>query len=407
MTGPRLSLSERLLLHIRDGGWHAVGGLREPLERFIPLEHARQRFDRQGLPASTLPTDVVRQGCTLLIADVVADLRRCGLVAARNNSEGEEVRATPRRDQRFDLDPEFKNLLPRSPDEVVALEALILREGCRDHLIVWKGHRLLIDGYTRWRLLSLLGWHCEITELEFADRDAVMAWMWEQHCGRRNLSSEAKSYARGRSYNAARRSQGGDRKSKYHCGTLILRRVADELAKGYGIGRRTLYREAHFAEALDRVVANTTPKIRRIVLSQAVRVTRKQVLRLAGLPAEVQQRLVAEVITSRKPPRFVEPDPAEEVRLSLPLGQPHAQAKALAAKLGPDALHKLLREIKALLRSAKCGGSVAVDHRSTNGHAAGDVRGGRFWGSIGKIDQPAGAGRNGSGLAPFSRTPGP
>jgi hypothetical protein len=127
-----LSLGERLLLQIRAGGWHAVGGLREPLERFIPLEHARQRFERQGLPASTLPTDVVRQGCTLLIADAIADLRGCGLLAARDRRQGEEVRATPRRDERFDLDPEFENLLPRSPDEVVALEACApSRNDCR------------------------------------------------------------------------------------------------------------------------------------------------------------------------------------------------------------------------------------------------------------------------------------
>jgi hypothetical protein len=385
-----LSLGERLLLHIRAGGWHPVASVRDGLESFLPPDRARERYR------------------DLLVEEAVAEMCGRGLLQRRDSAGGDEVRATPRKDERFEVDPEFQNLLPRAPDEVAALEALVLREGCRDALTVWEGHDLLIDGYSRWALLSLLGWPCAIQYLEFADRDAVMTWMWQQHCGRRNLTPEAKSYAHGRAYIAAKQSRGGDRKSKSHSDTLILRRAADELAMRYGIGRATLYREAHFAEALDKCVANTTPEIRRIVLSQAVGVTRRQVLRLAGLPAEVQQRLVAEVITSRKPPRFIEADPAEEIRLSLPLGEPHAQAKALAEKLGPDALHKLLREIKALLRSAKGRGNGVADQPLTNGHGRNDSHGGRSPTRIRGDGRQSGPRRNGSGGAfPWPLAPGP
>lgn len=403
MTGQILSLGDRLLLHIRGGEWHSVASLQRPLEAFVTVGQARERHEQHDGRRKVLPTDVVREGRALLIADAVADLCRQGLLATRNGQGGEEVQATPQRDQRFDVDPEFENLLPRSPEEVAALEGIILREGCRDPLIVWKQQRLLVDGYTRWRLLSLLGWTFEIKEMDFADREAVTAWMWEQHCGRRNLTPEAKSYAHGRTYNAAKQTRGGDHRAKCHSGTLLSRRAADELAKRYGIGRRTLYREARFAEALDSLVANGAPEIRHIVLSQAVCITRKQVLRLAGLPAETQRGLVAEVIMTRKPPRFPKLDETDEVRLALPLGKPRAQAKILAEKLSLDELQKLLREIKVLVRAPGAEANGVAKHRSTNGRACNRSRDGRFLERIGRDDRRPEPGRDGS-LRAFPRT---
>lgn len=391
--GRSLCLGERLLLHIRDGGWHAVSRLHEPLERFFPPHRISKGSREQGPGANGATTESAGEGGASPIAEAIADLRRLGLVAIRSGQGGEEVQATPRRDERFDIDPELEELLPRSPDEVVALEKLVLSEGCRDPLVVWKQRRLLIDGHTRWRLLSLLGWHCEIKEIEFADREAVTTWMWEQHCGRRNLTSEGKSYAHGRAYNAAKQSRGGDRRSKCHAGTSVSRRVADEFAKRYGVGRRTLYRDARFAAALDQLAAVGAPEIRHVVLTQAVRVTRKQVLKLAALPSERQRCLVAKIILNRKPLRLSKADRAGELRLPLPIGKPRAQAQMLEKRLGMEGLERLRHAIAALLRARKEAGNGVSRPRSTNHDAGSAASDGRFsariakWGSAGRIAQ--------------------
>ena len=39
-----LSLGERLLLHIRAGGWHTLASVRDGLESFMPPERARERY---------------------------------------------------------------------------------------------------------------------------------------------------------------------------------------------------------------------------------------------------------------------------------------------------------------------------------------------------------------------------
>ena len=48
------------------------------------------------------------------------------------------------------IDPEFKSLIPPlSNDERSQLLANLLASGCRDPLVVWKGHNILLDGHNR------------------------------------------------------------------------------------------------------------------------------------------------------------------------------------------------------------------------------------------------------------------
>ena len=48
------------------------------------------------------------------------------------------------------IDPEFASLMPApQPDELRGLEADILRDGCRDALVVWADEQILLDGLNR------------------------------------------------------------------------------------------------------------------------------------------------------------------------------------------------------------------------------------------------------------------
>src|SRR4051794_17799039 len=49
------------------------------------------------------------------------------------------------------IDPEFRDLIPpSSAEERRRLEDEIKRDGCRDALILWKGHDLLLGGHHRY-----------------------------------------------------------------------------------------------------------------------------------------------------------------------------------------------------------------------------------------------------------------
>jgi ParB family chromosome partitioning protein len=86
------------------------------------------------------------------------------------------------------IDAEFKALIPPlAPDELAQLEANILRDGCRDPLVVWDG--ILIDGHNRHEICVRHGIEFEKTKMEFEDREAAELWIIQNQMGRRNLEN--------------------------------------------------------------------------------------------------------------------------------------------------------------------------------------------------------------------------
>lgn len=84
------------------------------------------------------------------------------------------------------IDPEFKSLIPPlTTEEYAGLEESILAEGCRDALIVWGD--ILIDGHNRYEICTSHGIPFQTTELFFASRNDVIAWIIKNQFGRRNL----------------------------------------------------------------------------------------------------------------------------------------------------------------------------------------------------------------------------
>ena len=85
------------------------------------------------------------------------------------------------------IEPEFKALIPPlAPDELRQLEENILRDGCRDPLVIWQ--EKLIDGHNRFEICQRNKIPFETVEMEFADRVQAMLWMIDNQRGRRNVS---------------------------------------------------------------------------------------------------------------------------------------------------------------------------------------------------------------------------
>lgn len=86
------------------------------------------------------------------------------------------------------IDPELKSLIPPlSEDERNRLEQNIVKEGCRDPLVVWDG--LLLDGHNRLEICEKHGISYETTEINFDSIEQARVWMRDNQMGRRNLSA--------------------------------------------------------------------------------------------------------------------------------------------------------------------------------------------------------------------------
>jgi len=86
------------------------------------------------------------------------------------------------------IDTEFKALIPPlAADELRQLEENILRDGCRDPLVVWNG--ILIDGHNRHEICTRHSMPFETVQIQFESRTHARIWMRNNQAGRRNLTT--------------------------------------------------------------------------------------------------------------------------------------------------------------------------------------------------------------------------
>ena len=106
--------------------------------------------------------------------------------------------------QNLVLDPEFSRFVPPlTSKERELLEQSILREGCRDAIVIWNG--VILDGHNRYAICTEHNIPFQTRELLFESRDEAIAWICTNQMGRRNLTDENKRYLIGKRYDAEKR----------------------------------------------------------------------------------------------------------------------------------------------------------------------------------------------------------
>jgi N6-adenosine-specific RNA methylase IME4 len=85
------------------------------------------------------------------------------------------------------IDNEFKSLIPPlANDERKQLEHNIIKDGCRDALVVW--NNILIDGHNRYDICAKNNIPFNTISLAFEDRESARVWIRNNQKGRRNLT---------------------------------------------------------------------------------------------------------------------------------------------------------------------------------------------------------------------------
>jgi hypothetical protein len=203
-------------------------------------------------------------------------------------------------------DAEFERLIPplaRAEREL--LEASLKKEGCREPLVIWAGHSVILDGHNRWAICTLHHIPFQTVEVELPDREAARNWLIGRQFSRRNLSAAGASYLRGKRYLAEKGNWGGDRTTSGARlqNAILLPAVAkvieagdkQDLAKEFRVHLVTLHRDAKFAEAVDVLAASCGEQARGLILAGDAKITRQQVTRLAQMEAAEQKRLFEEL----------------------------------------------------------------------------------------------------------------
>ena len=185
---------------------------------------------------------------------------------------------------------------PLEPEERERLEQTILKEGCRDPLVIWKDHNILIDGHNRYSICTKHNLPFSTVEIELEDRNAVINWIINNQLARRNLKPEVASYLRGKLYRNLKKQHGGDRRSQNHKSKghfvplkIEQKSTADLLAAKTGVSDRTVKRDAQYSEAVEAIAQKIDCSPQEIINSS---LSRKQIKEMVDLPVEtIKQKL--------------------------------------------------------------------------------------------------------------------
>jgi len=202
------------------------------------------------------------------------------------------------------LDSEFRALIPSlTSEEKYQLQESILKEGCRDALVLWKG--ILIDGHNRHEICRKNKIPFKTVSLNLDTRAEVKNWIILNQLGRRNLTTEARNYLIGKLYSATKQPHGGNRKNGRNKSSSPqnddLKKTSHKIAEQIKIGKATVERAEKYAQAVDKLSELHGEAIKNRILTRDIRATQEEILELANL-SEKQQKSVLRVVKEKDYP---------------------------------------------------------------------------------------------------------
>ena len=188
--------------------------------------------------------------------------------------------------EQLKIDPEFEKVIPPlTKDEYHQLEENILDDGrIMMPIAVWGD--IIVDGHNRYRIACEYGdIPFSTTQLDFANRYEVIAWICKNQLGRRNLSDEQKTYLLGKRYSAEKQIEMiRDESGRFtplgqNDPTGDSVRTSERIAKEIGKSEKYVRRADEYARALD-LADSVCPGVKKDILLGTINPTTKEVVAL-------------------------------------------------------------------------------------------------------------------------------
>lgn len=210
------------------------------------------------------------------------------------------------------IDDEFTALIrPLTNDEYHTLEESLLREGCREPIIIWNG--IIVDGHNRYKICKRWDLPFRTTEKQFSCREEAMSWICANQLGRRNLSEEMRRYLIGKRYEIEKQIQRNNNrpiwepikkpdgseltaKELYDAGGHLIRYssrmknpTAERIGAEYHISHGTVEKYGRYSRAVD-TIADVSPELAPQILTGSFKVSQDNLIALAKLDSQNMHR---------------------------------------------------------------------------------------------------------------------
>lgn len=187
------------------------------------------------------------------------------------------------------IDREFSHLtIPYTEEEQESLERSLMREGCLEPIITWRG--VILDGHKRYKFCGFEDIDYEIRELEFDSREEAVIWICRERAKGLDIHSPMFRYLIGKWYlckkqinKELRRNSDLPQSPDYEKKRRnSIWDTSSRLAEEVGIHHSTIERNGAYAIALDRI-ANKEPMLFDAILSGEVKLFHKDVIAMSSM----------------------------------------------------------------------------------------------------------------------------
>lgn len=216
--------------------------------------------------------------------------------------------------KKLQIDDEFKHLIrPLKRKEFLQLEQNLIADGCRDPIVVWND--VIVDGHNRYEICTRHGIPFYTKDMEFECREAAIAWICANQLGRRNITEETRKFLIGMQYESEKvvsrirnkmgRNQhsdpvpDGDGDDDTVCRHWTAQRIAAE----NNVSAATVQKYAIFTRACEEI-GKKEPKLVPKILSGQYKLSHKNIMAMAELPAEDLRRINRKI--DRNPGDFMQ-----------------------------------------------------------------------------------------------------
>lgn len=231
-------------------------------------------------------------------------LKKQGLTDIIQKAKQQELKGEEFIREHIIINPDLESLIfPLTDEEFEQLEKNILREGCREPLVLWKNeeeHHVLVDGHNRHRVCRKHNLPFRFIAKDFKDLEEAKDWMINNQLGRRNVTEETKSFLRGLQYKREKKKQG------WQTGQAISssekrskgdgKRTVEILAKQHNVSSSTIQRDEKFVDAVDKLTGENLV-LRKKVLNKEIKIPKTQLIQLAE-EDEVKVGVIGEKLSS-------------------------------------------------------------------------------------------------------------
>ena len=192
------------------------------------------------------------------------------------------------------INQELKNTMcSPTKEEYSLLEQSIIKEGCRDSLIIWED--TIVDGHNRYKICKKHNIDFTTKEMNFEDIDEAKLWIINNQLARRNLMDEQRKYYRGLKYEQRKNTEKfkGNQYTQSGGGQNVpCQNTAQQIADEEGVTDRTIKRDYQYKKSIDTIGNNLGEEVKSKILTGKLKLTDKDTKKIAEKTKEEQEQII-------------------------------------------------------------------------------------------------------------------